>query len=476
MGFLQFRHPWLPETDGYFHVKAAYLMRTQGLFLSGFKWASLSVWRENFADTAFLFHVYLMPFTLLFADLATAAKTAIVLLSACCFASFYWILRREGARWPALWLVALLSSGPFFLWRLNVPRPQVLSSTLLLWCIHFLINGRRRPLAAMSFVYSLSYSAPFFPTVFAVIVSAHRWLAEGERDWRTPAAAFAGFALGMLVNPYCPKDFLMLYIVNFAVLKMSLFGGDKLSMGGEFFPMDTRAMLGAHPIVFGAVLAVAYFGLVTGRKAGQKTARLFPVAVTTVLMTFVWKRFTEYSVPLTLYYCALRATELVKSAGSSGYFERHPRRLAAAYAALGAFLLCCAVGSTRGIYDNFKWTRESSLKGAALYVKERAKEGDVVFTCDWDDAPELFFYNHAQRYLVFMDPVLMYYQDPAVWRRWNEAANGRLGRDTRRTIKEISGATYGICKSRFTAVHRIVEEDPEMVLEFDDGLSYAFKL
>lgn len=468
---LQFQSPFLPETDGHFHIKAAYLYRTRGLF-HGFPWATQSLWRDHFSDTALLFHAYLIPFTF-FPDLAFGAKLATVLMGAACFTSFYWIARENGAWSPALWFFMLCSSGPLFLWRLNVPRPQILSVTLLLWCVHFLLNGKRWRLGILSFFYALSYSAAFMPLALSLIRSAHFWLAEDEVDWRTPAAALGGFAAAMLVNPYFPNDLLMLYVQNFYVLQMSITGGaEKLSMGGEFYPTDTRRLLIFHLPIAIAIFTLAYFGQLTGRKPGRKTAMLMPLAAATIVMTLIWKRFTEYSVPLTLLYCGLRSAELIGGLD----VLKGSRRLRLG-AALGGVLL--AAGFARSltfIAPDFKNAKASPLAGAAFFLKENAKPDETIFTCDWDDAPELFFYDHAQRYLVFMDPVFMYYQDPEVWRTWNDAANGRLGDKTAATIAKTFGARYGVCKERFQGIRDQLARDPSVKIPYDDGQAYVFEL
>jgi len=472
LAFLQFQTPFLPETDGHYHLKTALLYRTHGLFFHGFKWASQSLWRDRFSDTCLLFHAYLIPFTF-FPNLAFGGKLATVLMGAACFASFFWILRANGARWPWFWFFLLCSAGPFFLWRLTVPRPQILSVTLLLWCVHFLLNGKRGKLAALSFFYALSYSAAFMPLVFSLIRSVHLWVAEEEIDAATPLAALGGLAAALLVNPYFPNDLLMLFVQNFYVLHMSITGGaEKLSMGGEFYPTDTRRMLLLHLPLAAALFSLSYYGLLTGRKAGRKTAMMMPFAVATVAMTFIWKRFTEYSVPLTLMYCGLRATELLE-----GFSWASASKRVREAAVIAVVALAFGFGSsTSSVMSDFRGATESPLKGAALFLKSHAEPDEAVFTCDWDDAPELYFYNHEQRYLVFMDPVFMYYRSPEVWRVWNNAANGRLGAGTARTIARTFDARYGVCKERFRALRDVVAADPAVKIVYDDGRAWVFEV
>ena len=67
MAWIQFASPDMPDNDGFYHIKLAYLMRTEGL-KPEFKWLPQSILNKNeFYDHHFLFHVALIPFT--FGDL-----------------------------------------------------------------------------------------------------------------------------------------------------------------------------------------------------------------------------------------------------------------------------------------------------------------------------------------------------------------------------------------------------------------------
>ncbi len=149
--YFQFLTPYLPEEDSYFHIKFAWLLRHHGFFRHGFPWSYFSLWRDGFSDGSVVFHLLLIPFT--FGNLAFGAKLASVLLSAFAFSSFFAILTLNNVRARFYWFWLLLAGGGFFWWRLLVPRPQILSVTLLLWSLHFLLNGRRKAFAALSFIY-----------------------------------------------------------------------------------------------------------------------------------------------------------------------------------------------------------------------------------------------------------------------------------------------------------------------------------
>jgi hypothetical protein len=90
MSVIQFGTPDLPDNDGFYHIKLAWLMRTEGL-KPDFPWLPMSILNEGeFYDHHFLFHVALIPFT--FGDLLSGAKWAAVLFAALAFLTIWYCI------------------------------------------------------------------------------------------------------------------------------------------------------------------------------------------------------------------------------------------------------------------------------------------------------------------------------------------------------------------------------------------------
>src|SRR5688500_223854 len=61
MALIQFATPDMPDNDGFYHIKFAQLIRTEGL-KPDFPWLPLSILNpDEFYDHHFLFHVALIP-------------------------------------------------------------------------------------------------------------------------------------------------------------------------------------------------------------------------------------------------------------------------------------------------------------------------------------------------------------------------------------------------------------------------------
>lgn len=471
--YFQFQTPFLPEEDGYFHIKVAWLMRQQGLFLKGFPWSYFSLWRENYSDGCPLFHLLLIPFT--FGDLAFGAKSATVLLSAFMFSSFFAILTLNKVRGRFYWLWVLLLGGWFFWWRMLVPRPQVLSATLLLWSLHFLINGRPKAFAALSFLYPLSYVAAFLPQVFAVARWAYLRIVEGRSEHRIVFWGLGAFALAVIVHPYFPKNIMFFYVQNLWVMYAHVARID-LSFAGELIPLNTRQAVSAHLPLLVNLLGLGLVFAHRRRPLSERTRVMLPITLVTLLLGCVSIRFVEYAVPVATLFGAFLFTDVFADYGVREFLRDYGK---AGRAFAAAWLLGMASASlieavtVRGYFAAVKTPR---FQGLARTLAEKAPAGELIYTCDWDEPPQLLFYNSQHRYPVMMDPSFMYYWDPAIWKKWTDLAHARLSADeTRRTLKETFQARFGVCGKKFTALRALLGGGPFFNILAEDENGFVFE-
>lgn len=472
--WFQFQTPFLPEEDGYYHIKFAWLLRRHGLFRDGFPWAHFSLWRDGFSDGALLYHLCLIPFT--FGDLAFGGKLAAVLMSAFTFSSFFAILTLNRVRARFYWFGLLLLGGGYFWWRMLAPRPQVLSVALLLWSLHFLLNGRRRAFAALSFLYPLSYVAAFLPQAFA----AARWLylkaASRRPDGGLVLAGLGAYALAMLLHPYFPKNLTFFAVQNGYVMLLGMTKAVDLHLAGEILPLDTRQFVGAHLPLIANLLGLSLVFMHRREPLSERTRASFLAALITILLTCGSRRFVEYSVPVTTLFCAFLFTDVLagyRLADFARDFGRAGRLAAAAWLLAAAGAAGVEAWIVRKDMASVKAPRFREL---AATLAAEAPAGELVYTCDWDEPPQLLFFNEQHRYPVLMDPTFMYYWDPAIWRRWDDVANARLSPgDTARELKETFGARYGVCGSKFAGLRTLMDDGRLFRVLAENEHGFVFK-
>src|SRR5574338_737060 len=118
MTLIQFGTPDMPDNDGFYHIKLAWLMRTEGL-KPEFSFLPLSILNADaFYDHHFLFHVALIPFT--FGDLRMGAKWAAVVFAGLAFLAIWYLFQRQRVPFAWLWALGLLGISDAFLFRMSI--------------------------------------------------------------------------------------------------------------------------------------------------------------------------------------------------------------------------------------------------------------------------------------------------------------------------------------------------------------------
>ena len=471
----QYQTPFLGEEDSYYHIKFAWLLRHHGLFRSGFPWAQFSLWRDGFSDGSIVFHLFLIPFT--FGDLMAGGKVATLLLSAFTLSSFFAILTLNKVRDRLYWFWIFLLGGGFFWFRMMVLRPQVLSAALLLWSIHFLINGRKRAFAALSFLYPLSYVAAFLPQVFAVVRWAYLKVVERRDERALVLAGLGAYALATLCHPYFPKNLTFFFVQNFYVMYLAMTSKVNLYLAGEFLPLDTRQLVGAHAALLVHLVGILFVFMHRRKPLSERTRVMFPIALIVVLLTCGSKRFVEYSVPVTTLFCAFLFEDVFAGYGPEE-FRRDYGRPGQAFAFAWLIALGAASGAEANIVSNdFAHIHAPRFKNLAATLAAQAPPGEMVYTCDWDEPPELLFYNHQHQYPVLMDPTFMYYWSHDVWQKWFDVSNARLSPDdVVETLTDTFHAHYGLCGAKFTPLRRLIGADKRFTILAEDPNGFVFRL
>jgi hypothetical protein len=102
---------------------------------------------------------------------------------------------------------------------------------------------------------------------------------------------------------------------------------------------------------------------------------------------------------------------------------------------------------------------EPGLKAAAVWLKEHTKKDDIVYTADWDDFPQLWYYNHHNRYLICLDPMFFYQFDRDLWQLWFDTSNVRL-QDIYNPIRHQFHARWVLATNDFSNLTKKCNSDP----------------
>lgn len=463
MASIQFATPDLPDNDGFYHIKLASLMRTEGL-KPHFAWLPLTILNaEEFYDHHFLYHVALIPFT--FGDLRTGAKWSAVIFASLAFFAVWFLFQRQKIPYAWLWALALLGISDAFLYRMSVTRAQSLSLAILALAFAWLLENKYKHLAALAFVYVWMYDA--FPLMFALAVLHFLAVAMIERrfEFRPLLYITAGILAGLIVNPYFPQNI----IFSYHHMLPKLADATSVRVGNEWFPYETKQLLeNSLPSLVAFASGALALGL-SDKKMDVRTAFALLTALLFGLMLFQARRFVEYFPPFALIFAAFTWTPLFPAPSDS-----RSHRLAQALLGVAVVLsIGVSIPRTRVAIDRSK--PYALYAGASAWLVENTLAGERVFQTDWDDFPRLFFYNTHNTYLIGLDPTYMQLYDPTLYARWVEITQGDVDNPSQ-IIADEFGSTYVHTDLNHRDFLRVAQNDPGLIEIYRDDQAVLFRV
>lgn len=491
LALVQFSSPNMPDNDGFYHIKLAYLMRTQGL-KPDFVWLPLSILNpRDFYDHHFGFHVALIPFT--FGDLRLGAKWAAVLFSSLAFLSVWNLLKRQRIPLAWLWALGLLAISEAFIFRMSITRAQSLSLAVLMLALDWLLRGKFSRLPYLAALYVWMYDA--FPLLLALVgvyvVSA--WLVERRVVVRPLVLVALGTLAGLLFNPYFPHN--IVFAIQHIAPKLA--GATAVSVGNEWYPYATAQLLENSLLSLAAFVSGALSLGLSGKRMQLRTAVAFLLACFFGLMLFQSRRFIEYFPPFALVFAAFAWSPLIETASEHVEVSiprraspGHPRRFPAAAllpgrAALKKWLpaLVLIAILLPGISSTFKMSRASlqaskpyeTYAAASAWLAGHTPAGSLVFQTDWDDFPRLFFYNTHNRYLIGLDPTYMQSYDPDLYTLWIDITRGKAERPSV-AIQDQFGAWYVLTDLQHEAFLQQASADRGLLAVYRDSDAVIFQV
>jgi len=467
MGGIQFSTPDMPDNDGFYHIKLAYLMRTEGL-KPAFPWLPLSILNaREFYDHHFLFHVALIPFT--FGDLRLGAKWASVIFAALAFLAVWRLLRRQRIPYAEIWALGILAVSEAFLYRMSITRAQSLSLAVLALGLGWLLEGKHRRMILLGFIYVWLYNAfPLLPAVAAVYVVAV-WVSERRLDLRPFIYTSLGVLAGLIINPYFPYNIVFAY----QHYMPKLLETTAVSVGNEWYPYDTGQLLGNSSIALLAFLSGALALGLTGRRADTRTTTAFLLATLFGFMLFQSRRFIEYFPPFALIFAAFAWSPVIEDLRE---LARKPILRALPALILAIVLIPGLWFANRDARASIQASKPYGLyAGASAWLVGNTPPGSRVFQTDWDDFPRLFFYNTHNTYLIGLDPTYMQLYNPAMYDEWVDITQGDIAAPSR-SIAATFGATFVISDLKHGDFLRRARNDPGLVEVYRDGEAVVYRV
>lgn len=455
------------DFDGYYHVKWTRILwesMKHGSFPPQFPWLPLTTLNaKDYVDHHLLFHIFQIPFAE-FHDPRFGAKVGSVVFATLAVLSCYWLLLRYHVRYALVWLIALLACSAPFLFRMNMAKAPPFAILYLVIAIHLFFRRKYWPLLPLALVFTWTYDLFLLLVMAAVFWAVAIAWTERRFEWRPLVYVSAGCIAGLVLNPYFPHNFQLLYEHLLIKLRPSEYD---TKVGSEWYPYDSWEFLGNSAVSCIAMLV----GYIAFEPAERKKAHypffflLFSTAL--MIMTARWKRIAEYWPPFAVMFAAFSLQPWLQ--GTRSYLTRLPpdvveelkpffdredtwwtrltsdwreivRTIGATVVALvlSVFLFLNLRAEVREIG---RGEEHDYYKAGADWMRANVPPGQLVFNTDWDDFPRLFYFDETHYYVSGLDPNYLFDKNPDLSRLYDRITLGQES-DPGPLIRDRFGSRY----------------------------------
>lgn len=463
---IQFSTPNLVGTDDYFHIKFAQIMREEGV-RPAFPWLPLTILNpQDYVDHHWFYHVLLIPFT--YGDLRVGAKWAGVIFPALAFVTGWIFMRGQRIPFAAVWALGFLAVSEAFLYRMGMARVQATSLLLLFLILHVALTNHERWLLPLTFIYVWLYDAfPLIVLMVGLYVVSH-WLLERQFKLMPLVYVGLGVILGLVINPYFPQNLSFIY---YHALPKITETESRARVGNEWYPYETWTLVeNSGPALVAFVAGALALGL-NQRRMSTNTLTLFLITVLFGLFLFKSRRFIEYYPAFALVFCALAWTPLLVE-----WRQTRPWLNKAVPVILVIILLPLMAYNMQATIANFQDSNPyQRYADASAWLKANTPPGSRIYQTDWDDFPQLYFYNTQNTYTLGLDPTYMELYNAPLYHLWQDINGGRIEAPSQ-IIADTFGSTYILSDLNHRSFLAEARDDPNLIEVYRDEYAVIFQI
>jgi len=454
------------------------------LFPLEFPWLQLTVLNpREFTDHHLLFHLLLAPFT--FIDLRIGAKLAAVVFASVAMLVLYQLMAENRVKAPLVWLLIVLASAGPFLYRISMTRRQSLTVLLLLLTLLMAFRGKPRWLFPIAFAFTWLFDG--FPLLLGVCgaVFLGQWWEQRRPEWGLLLWPILGVVLGTILNPYFPNNILFSYLHMlpkvFQLVGVS-HSDEEIRVGNEWYPYSTDFLIDSSwlamvlvPLGFVPILLDARPSQL--RRVDGKVVALGIIAVTFLVLYLRSRRWIEAEPVFATAFCAFAWSRALPERVVAPFRGRLApwKQTALAVVCALAILPLLARSIDRGQNDVERTSDYTRFRGATSWLAANTPPGARVFSTDWDDFPELYFWNTHNSYLIGLDPTYMYLYDGPLYLRWRAIGRGQIDQPGAE-IRDRFGSGWVFTDTDHRSFIEKAQADPEMTEVYRDRNAVVFAI
>ena len=431
----QFMSPNIIGFDGYYHIKAAGIVKENGL-IKEFPWAKHTILSENYADIQFLFRLLQIPFIAFF-GLALGAKISAALFAAIAFTIFYWFLHNSKIKFPLFWSLLYVFTSVELMYRFLLGRQMPLAISLIILTVYFLQEKKYFLLGLASLIFVWLYSGFVIQLFIIFAYFLIEKIFTKKFDCKIIFYPFFGAIAGLIINPYFPNNLSMLYIQIFKVNLLSNL------YNVEWKPWPFLEFI-KNNIIALFYFALSVFIIIKNKKLLEQSSVLehssasrketspmwmakmqayfLSLAVFFFAYTILSRRMQEYFIPFAILASAFIANDYFQS------LEKSEKKKLLKTLRINGIILIIIIGSVSFVLlkrDYIKTEFFHNYNGCAEWMKGNIPKGSLVFTNAYA-FPYLFFKNSDVIYTHGIDLAYSYLHNPVKFERYIGILQGNL--------------------------------------------------
>ncbi|MFH0818517.1 MAG: hypothetical protein V1898_00810 [Patescibacteria group bacterium] len=486
LGFWQMSN-YFPDPDAFYHIKMAQLIFDQGI-IKDFPWQQFTILKDNFTDHHLLYHIILIPFVItgypfMGAKILTVLLTSLLIVV---FSVLMMKLKLKGALWAGL-LMALIAPLAF---RLNLVKANSLSLIILFLGVYMALKYRYKWLAVLSFLYVWAYGgfALLIVLVGLVAVIDLIFSRKIKRNILLIISNVGGILAGVIINPYFPKNisFYWQQLVQIGIVNYQ----NTIGVGREWYPYGLgRLLTDCSVLTIGLLIALILFGIYI-KKQNRLSWVGFFMFIGGLVLVLKSRRYIEYYVPFSIFFILVTINASLKDWPWSDLKNKYKNfwqknnfnkivLVVSSVYFVGMISAILVHGFIVNNGDLKKGVNYYEFKDAMVWLanSEQHNSSRTVLHDDWDEWPQLFYFNSYNFYICGLDPTFMYKYNQDLFWQWVDITLGKQVDDLPNIIKNNFKAGYIFVESGHTAMDKNIQAYPEdFVLIYEDNEAKIYEV
>jgi hypothetical protein len=494
--------PTFLDPDSFYHLKMAKLIGERGPIIN-FPWLQFTVLKDYYIDHHFLYHVLAIPFVKWLGDFAGFKFYTVILATLFIFLS-YLFFKKEKITYPEIFALALLFS-PALMFRISLAKATAFSLILLFLGIHFIFRRQYWLLALISFLYVWSYGGfllIFLMTLIFALANSLEKTFINKAFWpkriknyifyfiknlfllenlKIILASFLGIVLGLVLNPYFPKN-LKFYWQQLIEIGLINYRG-LVNVGGEWYPYDILNLIPDSGVAFIFTIVALILFIILFKKQKAQSIFFFIATLLFFFLTLKSKRYVEYFIPFSVYFCTFTFGFLLAEIKLKDYINKLRKEIPVfeilekpLYTIFFVFILIMAKDAFITHQSFLGGIDFQDFAGISKYLYENSKAGEIVMQTDWDDFPMLFYHNDKNYYIVGLDPTFMYNYDKNLYNLFADITMAKKSNNLYQEIKNNFHASYFIVDEDRLQLAKNLQNDGNFTKVYEDTDGSVYKL